>query len=152
MRLPRLRTIQQKLLAVVLLTTLVALIVALCAIAAYNLRAHHDNVIFDMSTQAELLGHMTAPALAFQDKDLATQNLRMLEVRPQVLAGAIYSLHDGIVATYTAPGVNLPFPPSPEPDSIRTEGQDLIVFKNLFSGGEAVGTVYLRADYGIIDR
>jgi two-component system sensor histidine kinase/response regulator len=147
----RLRTVQQKLLGVALLTTLVALVVALGAVAAYNLRAHHNNIVLDMTTQSELLGHMTAPALTFQDKELAIHNLRMLEIRPQVRAAAIYSLNNELFAGYRAEGAKPPFPPLPEPDGVRREGRDLVVFKRIVSDGETVGTVYLRADYGIVD-
>ncbi len=87
MKIFRLRTINHKVLSVVLMTTLVALVIALAAIVLYDLRADRRTFVFDMQTQAELLGHMTAPALNFDDKQLARQNLYLLSIRPSILGG-----------------------------------------------------------------
>jgi signal transduction histidine kinase/CheY-like chemotaxis protein len=139
-------TIRQKLLGVVLLTTLVALIVALGATVSYNLRTYRQTLIADMTTQAELLGHMTAPALTFDDKQLAVQNLSLLSLRPVVRAAAIYNAKGKLFATYAASGE--PPPPSlPEAEDIRIEGGRLILFERIVNDGEILGTVYLRADY-----
>src|SRR6266568_3550295 len=65
------RSLRQKLLGLVLLTTLVALVVALGALIGYDLRAYHRTLVSDMTTQAELLGRTIAPALAFDDPRVA---------------------------------------------------------------------------------
>lgn len=147
-----LRTVRQKLLGVVLLTTLVALVVALAAIIGYNLRADHQSLVADMSTQSELLGHMTAPALSFDDKKLASQNLSLLRIRPKVRAAAIYNARGELFATYGAAGEGQQFPALPKVDSVRIEGRNLIVFKRIIDDGENLGSVYLRADYELADR
>lgn len=153
MTLPLLRTVRQKLLGVVLLTTLVALVVALAAIIGYNLRADHQTLVADMSTQSELLGHMTAPALNFDDKQLASRNLSLLRIRPKVRAAAIYNARGELFATYnTADDGQQQFPPLPKADTVRIEGRNLIVFKHIIHDGENIGSVYLRADYELADR
>jgi signal transduction histidine kinase/ActR/RegA family two-component response regulator len=150
MKLPVLRTVRQKLLGVVLLTTLVALVVALGTIVGYNLRAYHQNLILDMTTQSELLGHMTAPALTFDDKRLATENLSLLRIRSKVRAAAIYNARGVLFATYAAPGEEQLFPKLPETDIVRIEGKNLILFKRIVNDKEILGTVYLRADYELV--
>jgi two-component system sensor histidine kinase/response regulator len=152
MKRPFLGTIRRKLLSVVLLTTLVAVIVALGAMIGYDLRNHYDDLTSDMTTQSELLGHMTAPALTFDDHQLADQNLGMLVARPQVRAAAIYTPRNEIFSTYAAKGHKQPIPPYPEPDSVRIEGRDLILFKRITSNGEFIGTVYLSVDHGFFER
>ena len=153
MTLPLLRTVRQKLLGVVLLTTLVALVVALAAIIGYNLRADHQNLVADMSTQSELLGRMTAPALSFDDQQLASRNLNLLRIRPKVRAAAIYNARGALFATYnTAGDGQQQFPPLPKVDSVRIEGRNLIVFKHIIHDGEHIGSVYLRADYELAGR
>ncbi len=147
-----LRTLRQKLLAVVLLTTLVAVLVALIAIVGYHLRADHKNLIADLTTQSELLGHMTAPALAFEDKQLANQNLSLLRFRPTVRAAAIYRAHGGIFSSYAAQGVKYTFPEKAAADSVRIEGRQLILFKDIVSDGESLGTVFLVADYELAGK
>ena len=71
MKLPSPRSLRQKMLGMMLLTALVALIVALAAIIGYDLSAYHRVLVSDMATQAELLGRTTAPALAFDDPRVA---------------------------------------------------------------------------------
>ncbi|HTD02641.1 ATP-binding protein [Undibacterium sp.] len=146
------RTVRQKLLGVVLVTTLVTLLFALAAIILYNLRVYHTNLFSDMSTQAELLGHMTAPALNFDDKQLASQNLNLLKIRHQVRAAAIYNAKGELFSSYLSAGEHPDFPVSPEADGIRIDGSKLRLFKRISSDGEVLGTVYMRADYELVGR
>src|SRR5204862_101215 len=67
------KSLQSKLLAVVLLTTLVALGIALGAMVAYGLRTYHKTWLADVETQAQLLGQATAPALTFDDVKVARE-------------------------------------------------------------------------------
>ncbi|MES2118887.1 MAG: ATP-binding protein [Pseudomonadota bacterium] len=147
------RTLRQKLLGVVLLTTLVALLVSVGTIIAYDLRVYHRNILTDMSTQSELIGHMTSAALAFDDQRLAKENLGLLRLRPKVNAGAIYNARGQLFASYVAPGQEGDFPREAAPeDSVRFEQGKLILFKRIVDNGELLGTVYLRAEYEMVGR
>src|SRR5258708_24039835 len=141
------RSLRQKLLGMVLVTTLVALIVALAAIIGYDLSAYHRILVADMTTQAELLGRTSAPALAFDDVKVAKENLSLLRFRPLVNSAAIYNARGALFATYVRKDDPHAFPNLPEPDSARVEQGDLVLFKRILSDGEILGTVYLRADY-----
>ncbi len=152
MKLPGFHTVQQKLLGVVLLTTLVALVVAIGAILGYNLRAYHQNLIADMTTQADLVGHMTAPALSFDDKRLATENLNLLRTRAMVRAAAIYNAKGVLFSAYTSPGEESVFPALAGSDRVSVEGRHIVLFKRIVSDKEILGTVYLRADYELWSR
>lgn len=145
-------TVRRKLLAVVMLTTLVALVVALGAIVGYNLRSYHYNLISDMATQSELLGHMTAPALTFDDQKLARENLNLLRLRPKIRAAAIYDASGHLFSVYSTEHESEPFPASPLADSEYVEGRNMIVFKRIVNDGEVLGAIYLRADYEFVDR
>ncbi|HVO88626.1 MAG TPA: ATP-binding protein [Casimicrobiaceae bacterium] len=152
MRSPFTGSLQRKLLGVALLTTLTALLVALGAIVAYNVRVYHLELLSDMSTQAELLGHMTAPALSFDDKKLATENLGQLRARPSVRAAAIYTARGALFATYVASPAETSFPALPEGDAVHVDARTVTVFKRIVVDGEILGTVYIRADYGLARR
>ncbi|HEU4842707.1 MAG TPA: ATP-binding protein [Burkholderiaceae bacterium] len=147
------RTLRQKLLGVVLLTTLVALLVSVGTIIGYDLRAYHRNILTDMSTQSELIGHMTSAALAFDDQRLAKENLGLLRLRPKVNAGALYNARGQLFASYVAPGQEGDFPrAAASEDSVRFEHGKLILFKRIVDNGELLGTVYLRAEYEMVGR
>src|SRR5690606_5522249 len=72
------RSLRAKLISVILLTTLASLVVAISAIVALDLRAYDRTLAADMSTQAELLGRMSATSLAFDDPKVAEANLALL--------------------------------------------------------------------------
>ncbi|CDG81214.1 hybrid sensor histidine kinase/response regulator [Janthinobacterium agaricidamnosum] len=148
----RLRSIRHKLLAVVLLTTLVATMVSLGTIVAYDLRAYHRNLLSDMTTQAELLGHMSAAALTFDDQRLATENLGLLRIRPKVQAGAIYNARGELFATYQTPYRQDPVPARADSAGVRVGDKLLTLSTPIIDNGELIGTVYLRAEYELSGR
>ncbi|MGW8394668.1 ATP-binding protein [Pseudoduganella sp. HUAS MS19] len=148
----RRRSLPQKLLGVVMLVTLAALLVSLGTIIAYDLRAYHYSLGSDMTTQAELLGHMSAPALTFDDPRLAKENLALLRLRPKVNAGAIYNARGQLFATYIAPGVDISVPAAPQAEGVAFEDGKMMLFRRIRDNGELLGTVYLQADYEILDR
>lgn len=147
-----LHTVQRRLIVVVLATTLTALVVALVAVVGDNLRGYRNGLVADMATQSELLGHMTEPALNFDDRHLAEQNLNLLRYRPKVMAAAIYDAKGHVFATY-GKVKDVLLPKHPEHGEIsRVEGDSLVVFRPIASNGELVGTVYLRTDYDFRQR
>jgi signal transduction histidine kinase len=152
MKLDLSRSLRKKLIGVILLTTLSALVVALLAIVAYDLRAYHRGWTADMATQAELLGRMSVPALAFDDPDVAEETLGLLHLRPPIQAAAIYTARGELFASYSRAGLESAFPGLPEGDGARVEGRNLVLFKRIVDGTGIVGTVYLRADYELLGR
>ena len=137
----------------VLLTTFVALAVALTAMIVHDLRDYHRAWTEDMSTQAELLGRTTAPALAFDDPKAASENLALLRLRPHVRAAAIYNARGTLFASFAASSAaNGTFPPLPEADGVRVRDRELVVFRRIVEEGEILGTVYLRADYPLYEK
>jgi signal transduction histidine kinase/ActR/RegA family two-component response regulator len=146
------RTVSRKLLSVALLTTLVAVVLAIAAISSYFLRADYRNLSSDLRTQAELVGHMSAPALAFHDRTLARNNLNLLRLRPEVLSATIYDAEGRVFASYAAPNQALRQPATLEGDTVRMDGNELSVFTRIVQDQEMLGTVHLRVDHELFDR
>ena len=148
----RLRSIRRKLMTVVLLTTLVALVISLGTIVVYDLRAYHRNLVADISTQAELLGHMSSAALAFDDERLAQENLNLMRIRPRVTAGALYKADGSLFASYRANERVGALPAKVGKEGVSIAGSSVELFKPIVDNGELLGTVYLRADYELAGR
>jgi signal transduction histidine kinase len=146
------RSLRQKLAVVVLASTLAALVVALAAMIGYELRDYHRGLVLDVTTQADLLGRSTAPALAFDDARVAQENLDLLGARPQIAAAAIYTARSTRFAQYLRAGTRAAAPALPGPEGVRIEGRDLSLFTRIVNDREILGTVYLRADYELFDR
>ena len=145
-------SLRRKLLAVMLLTTLVAVLFALGAMIGYDLRAYHSGWVDDLNAQAELLGRTSAPALEFDDVRVARENLSLLRLQSRVRSAALYSASGDLFATY---GDEVA-PPSlsglPTRDSVVVEGGDMVVLKRITDQGRMVGAVQLRAHYQLYDR
>ena len=145
------RSFQYKLRMMMMGTTLAALLVAIVAMVAYDLRLYHRGWIADLGTQAELLARTSAAALAFNDERAARENLALLRFRPEVRAAAIYDARGRLFASF-ALGERAVFPELPEADGVRVEGGELVAFRRIVNNREILGTVHLRAEYRLYDR
>jgi signal transduction histidine kinase/CheY-like chemotaxis protein len=146
------RSIRTKLVTIMMSTTLAALAVSVGTVVAYDLRGYQRALLNDLSTQAELVGHMTSAALSFDDPRLARENLAMLRSRPTVRAAAIYDQGGALFASYLAPGENASFPPHPGRVGHRKEGDELVLYKPIVENGDMLGTVYLRSSNLLMSR
>ncbi|MDQ6620190.1 MAG: ATP-binding protein [Pseudomonadota bacterium] len=146
------RSIRRKLMLVILVTTVTALLVAAIALVTYELRNYERSWAGDLRTQADILARTTAPALVFDDPRAAQENLALLKARPQILAAAIYAASGRLFATYS-PGQATPrFPPLPDADGYRIVNDEILLFHRIVENNEILGTVFIRATYGFIDR
>lgn len=144
-------SVQGKLIGMVLLSTLAAVLVAIAAMVLYDLRQYHTGWIADVTTQAELLGRTSGPALAFDDARVARENLELLRYRREVRAAAIYDAKGRLFASY-APETGAKPPALPESDGVRVEGDSLVLFRRIVGDGAILGTVHLRTHYALYDR
>ncbi|WP_457420741.1 ATP-binding protein [Roseateles sp. P5_E7] len=145
-------SLQRRMLGVTMLTSLVALFVALGAMVAYDLRAYHEGWVSDLQTQAELLGRSTAPALEFDDHKVASENLALLRLQPKIKAAALYGADGDRFASYAGTTSNAELPPRAEAVGVRRSGGDLVVVQAITQDGRLIGSVLLRAEYALYDR
>jgi signal transduction histidine kinase len=145
------RSLRGRLLAVVVTTTLVALLVNALALLYYNLRDFRETQVADVRTQAEILGRASAAALAFNDQREAQRNLAMLQARPDVEAAALYSSGGKLFAAYGR-GRDESIPPAAEAPGYRISGDRVSMFHPIVEKGDTIGTVYVRARYGLRKR
>ncbi|MFA7388163.1 MAG: CHASE sensor domain-containing protein, partial [Thiohalobacteraceae bacterium] len=146
-------SVRLKLILVVMATTFAALSVAAAAMVVYDLRNYRESWVNDLTTQADILAHATAPALAFDDHRTAYTNLAMLKLRRHVLAAALYTPSGMLFASYSQgddPSVR--FPVTPGGDGYQIQGKDLELFHRVVENNEHLGTVYLRARYELNER
>jgi signal transduction histidine kinase len=146
-------SIRSKMMLLVLATTISALALSALGLVIYDLRVYEKQSTDDLNLQAEILARASAPALSFNDRQTATNDLKLIRVRPGVLSAALYTQQGELFATYVKPGYEPPpFPPMPGADGYRIDDDQLVVFRRVVEGGEALGTIYLRALYQPWDR
>jgi signal transduction histidine kinase/ActR/RegA family two-component response regulator len=145
-------SLQRRLLGVTMLTSLVVLLVALGAMAAYDLRAYHKGWVAELNAQAELLGHATAPALEFDDVKVASENLALLRLQPRVRAAAVYGAQGELFASYAAAGSDVSLPSRAAPGGVQHVERDIAVALPIMREGRTIGSVYVRAEYALYER
>jgi two-component system, sensor histidine kinase len=145
-------SVRRKLIVMAVSTTFVALLAAALGMLLYDLRSYQQYWVEDLTTQADILASVNAPALSFNDANTARQNLAVLRVRPQVLAAAIYGANGARFAEYAQAPQETVFPARPGAPGYRVERGELVLYKRIVENGETTGTVYLRARYGLLER
>ncbi len=146
------RSVRQKLLLVVVATTVAALTLSGVAMMIYDFFTYQQASVADLTTQADILGRASAPALAFDDPKTARESLLLLKARPEISAAAIYTAKGALFASYPpgAAGENLPGLPGA--DGYQIDRSELAVFKRIVDNKEILGTVYLRARHHLLER
>jgi signal transduction histidine kinase len=144
------RSVRNKVLAVVLATTLAALVVNAGALLYYDMVDYREAQLADVNTQAEIIGRASAAALAFNDRREAESDLATLRARPEVEAAAFYAAGGSLFAAYVGQGG--PPPATAEAPGYRIDGGRLSVFRRIEEKGDTIGTVYIRMHYGLRER
>jgi CBS domain containing-hemolysin-like protein len=152
-RFPEAGSVRNKLVAMAVATTFVAMVAAMLSMLAYDLLSFRSSWVDDISTQAELVGSASAAALNFNDAKAASQNLAMLRVRPQIQVGAIYDAKGRRFASYRQPDLAQPeYPEAPGRAGYSIDGGELSVVHPIIENGELLGTVYIRETFPLVDR
>ena len=147
------RSVRHKLALVVLAATFIALLFAGVALVIYDLRTYREQWTSDLAAQAEILGRVSASALAFEDPKAAGENLAVLRSRPSILGAALYTAKGKLFATYDRRDAPPAAPPGlPESDGSRIAGDELLLFRRIVENGEIAGTIYLRAEYQPLEQ
>jgi signal transduction histidine kinase/CheY-like chemotaxis protein len=137
--------------AVVLATTLAALLVNAAALVYYTVADYRSVQLADVRTQAEILGRASAAALAFNDRADAQRNLSTLQARADIESAALYRTDGTLFASYVrSPGAAVPARAGPE--GHRISGERLLLFHPVVEKGDALGTAYVEARYRVRER
>jgi signal transduction histidine kinase/ActR/RegA family two-component response regulator len=151
--LPHPNSVRGKLIGIVLRTTAIALVVAVVAMLTYDLSSYRQSWISDLSAEADILALSTAPAVAFDDRDVAQRNLTAMEARPTIRVAAVYGMDRKLYAFYSRPGQA---PPPPVLPLSRTgpmvTGNQIQFAQPIVQNGERLGTIYLVANYDFAGR
>ena len=114
-------SVRSKLILMAVSTTAVALLCAGLAMLLLDLRTFQRYWIDDLTTQADIVASVTAPAVSFNDPVDVAQSLTLLRVRPQIVAAAVFTANGTRFATYVRTGVKANLPERPEPAGYRIE-------------------------------
>ncbi len=147
-----LKALRYKVMAVVLLTTITAVVVISTALVFYELRSYRQSWLSDIATQTELIASSTAAALQFDDAETANEALAVLSLRPRIRAAAVYDASGTQFAIYRRKSTVSEIPLLPDIDGTTVEQNRMISFKRIVANNEILGTAYVQADYPAAER
>jgi signal transduction histidine kinase len=140
------RSLRLKTLLVLVGTAFVALALSATGLLILDLRAYERQWSNEIQALADILAHATAPALLFNDRDVATGDLRSLRSRPNIEAAVVFDRQGQTFAVYTKPGSSVALASS-GPPGYRIQEKHLLAYRPIVERGETLGTIFLQSSY-----
>lgn len=135
-------SIRSKLMTGFMLTSLVALLFTVAALAWYDRSTFHSEIMGDVQTLAGIIGENAASSVAFNDRQTAQATLAALKAQPHIVSAAVY---DNMGALFAGYGKVPPPAKAPAQGAWSSETYISAAQPVLFNGAR-VGTVYLQSD------
>ena len=101
------------------------------------------------STQRLLVENTTS--ILERDPTATDFSLNTLEGDPTIVAAAVYSADDHLLTKYVRPGVT-EFIPRPRALTLNFSTDQVVIFRTLKHDGQKIGTLYLKAQFGGLER
>jgi PAS domain S-box-containing protein len=139
--------IRRKLMAIMLLTSGLALLLTCAAFLGYELLTFRATAVRELSTIGQIVAANSTAALAFRNPDDAREVLAALKAEPSIVAATLYDADGQVFSIYPDSLAAAAFPQAPEPDGFRFEGARLIGFAPVEQGdNRRLGTLFLASD------
>jgi PAS domain S-box-containing protein len=136
--------IRNKLALIIILTSIIALLLASAVIITYDNYVYRAQKAKEVAVQAEILAVGMIAALEFEDRKSAQAYLNPLATNPEISVAAAYTSSGLLFADYTRPGSKPP-PYFAPPQGQQFEENNFLVSWPVEHGQRGVGSVYLRA-------
>ncbi len=135
--------IRRKLTLVILFTSASALLLAIGAIAIYEVMRFRHSLVRELAIEAEIVAANSAAALAFSDDHAGNEYLDALKAQPGIVRACLFKVNGEILAEFKKENSS---PLRPEPPGHRFEDNAVYVFRQVVFNGENVGTIGMRCD------
>jgi len=139
--------IKQKLILIIMLTCMSSLILAGTVFLIWEWATLRQDMVQDLSTQAEMIADNCKAALAFEDAKDAEEILSALRIEPSNILACLYNKSGDVFAGYYRNDIDHTARPATflESGYLFSEGT-LVVFRPVVLDGETLGTVCLQSD------
>ncbi|MBN1782317.1 hypothetical protein JW948_14380 [bacterium] len=144
--------IKQKLMAITMLSSSVALLIACTALIVFDQINYREVVERKMDTLAEIIGNHSTAALIFDNEDDARETLSiLLKAEKYILFAAIYDKNDKIFAKYKIDGADIQsLPPMPKENGGYFRKNHFVIYRDIMLDQEKIGKVYIQSSLGEI--
>ena len=146
------RSVSRKFVVAVMATTFLTLLAMATALLVYDIASFRDGWVNDLTTQADILASVSAPALAFNDARAARENLEQVRVRPAIRVAVIHTAAGERFAQFSRdPRVTIA-PPAVKANGFTVDGNVITVVRVIKAADETLGTVTVVAEYPLGNR
>jgi serine phosphatase RsbU (regulator of sigma subunit) len=137
--------IRSKLMTGFMLTSLVALLIMMAALAYYDRETFRNEAQADVNVLAGVIGENASSSLVFNDPETARSTLSALRAQPYISAAFLFDRDGKLFASYTKPNAGA-LPRRAPGDGTKLTDQYLDVTRPVAFNNARVGTVFLRSD------
>jgi signal transduction histidine kinase/CheY-like chemotaxis protein len=138
-------TIKRKLIALIMLTSSVALLVAFAFMIGSDYLTFRSGMVRDLRTLAAVVGTNGSSALDFDDEEFAAKTLAALAATPNITTAAIYTKDGRVLAKYLRDEQSELPPEQPGPEKYVFKNGYLMLFRPILRGEERIGSIYLQS-------
>src|ERR1700676_3222433 len=140
-------SIQRKLTAIILSTTLLALILACLGFAIYERASFRAAMTSELLALADTLGANTAASLTFNDRKSARDMLGALQAERHIIAACLYDSQGTIFAEYRRPDIGGNFRmPARREDGAQFDQTSLTLSRTVTLNGDKLGSIAIISD------
>ncbi len=137
--------IKRKVMAVIMLTAVIALLLSTAAFALYDVVAYRKGLINNLASTARFLARHSSVTLLGADQREAASLLGALRAVPDVASAALYDSDGKLFASYLAPDELSSLPSNPGAAGYQFAHGRLSLFTPIVVDGRRAGTLYLRS-------
>jgi PAS domain S-box-containing protein len=140
-------TLRTRLRAIILATSIVALVLASGAFLVYDYFSLRRTMEHRLQTLGGVLASQSATATGLRDRRAASESLARLSTTPQIVSAGIYSDDGKLLARYLRPDApDDAVPTAPRKEGLVAGGGSLELFRPLSADGKRAGVLYVRMD------
>jgi two-component system sensor histidine kinase/response regulator len=139
-------SLKRKQMSVIMLTTVVALLLACSGFAIFEVITYRKSMVKSLSTLADLAGNNSTAAIQFGDRDEAAKNVRLLQAEPALEAAWILTPDGQVFAEYFRDPTRRSPPPTFTEQDHHFGANTFELQRAIRADGEAIGRVCLRTN------
>src|SRR6266446_3970506 len=139
--------IKRKVTLVILLTSCAAMFVTAGALFGFQLITFRQTFTRDLAALGEIIAHHSTAALAFKDKQAATEMLAVLKVKPHIIHAQIRLSDGSVFASYGDEALLATITEPARGKGLRFESGHLSFSKPIILDNEEIGSLLLQSDY-----
>jgi len=144
-------SIHQKLTAIILATSCLALGLASVGYALYERANYRAMMASELSALGDTLGANTAASLMFNDRKSAREMLGALQSEKHIMAGCLYDRRGKVFAEYRRPGLPRSFEiPARSEDGARFDDEKITLSRQVIFDQTNVGAIAIVSDLSVL--